>query len=87
MWRKRGRQKYPKITSSPRSMKRVDQENTWSVKRKFQKRKGDGMSKANPFDGREKRKPIHISVAIYPGQIPLTCTLCWLHSLLSAFVS
>lgn len=29
----------------------------------------------------------HISVAIYPGQIAFTCTLCCAHSLLNAFVN
>ena len=29
----------------------------------------------------------YMSVRMYPGEMPFTWTLCWLHSLLSAFVS
>lgn len=36
---------------------------------------------------KSNQKDTHISVAMYPGQMPFTCTLCWLHSLASDFVS
>ena len=36
---------------------------------------------------RQKGETTHMSVAMYPGAIPFTCTFSLLHSLLSALVS
>ena len=46
-----------------------------------------GMERCTTEHNTSERTGTYMSVAMYPGQIPFTCTFSLLHSLLRAFVS